>query len=78
MIGRIVGALVGAEVERRRGGRGVAGAVLGLAAAAAIRRLGPLGLLAGGAFVAKRAYDRHRDADAIPAGPVAAGQASRP
>ena len=77
MIGKIIGALFGAEVERRRGGNGAKGAVAGvvaeMVAGAIIRRLGPIGLLAGGAYVAKNAFDRHRDAqDASP--PPATGE----
>ena len=67
-IGKIVGALFGAEIERRRGGKGTRGAAAGVAAGvvagAVIRRLGPLGLLAGGAYAAKKAFDRRREAKA--------------
>ena len=72
MIGKVIGALFGAEVERRRGGKGAKGAAAGVAAGvvagAVIRRLGPIGLLAGGAYVAKKALDRRREArgDASP------------
>ena len=61
MIGRVVGALFGAEMERSRGGKGLAGAAMGVVATSVIRRMGPLGLLIGGAYVAKKAYDRHRE-----------------
>ncbi|MCJ8158744.1 hypothetical protein [Sphingomonas sp. LaA6.9] len=60
MIGKIIGALVGGEIERREGGRGLKGAVLGAAAAGGMRRLGPLGLALGGAYVAKKMLDRRR------------------
>jgi hypothetical protein len=61
MIGKIVGALVGREIDRRDGRGGMKGALFGAAAAGALRRLGPLGLLAGGAYVAKKAMDRRRE-----------------
>lgn len=60
MIGKVIGALFGAEVERRRGDSGVKGAAVGTLAAAAIRRMGPLGMVIGGAYVAKKAIDRRR------------------
>ncbi len=61
MIGKIVGALVGAEMQRKRNESPVKGAVVGAVAMGAMRRLGPLGLLLGGAYVAKKALDRRRD-----------------
>ena len=60
MIGKVIGALVGREIDRRDGSGGVKGAVIGAAAAGALRRLGPLGMVLGGAYVAKKAYDRRR------------------
>lgn len=59
MIGKIVGALVGRELGRRsnRGGSGMVG---GMMAAGALRRMGPLGLILGGAYVAKKAMDRRK------------------
>ena len=61
MIGRIIGALVGREIDRRDGDSGVKGAAVGALAMGAMRRMGPLGLLLGGGYVAKKAYDRRRD-----------------
>ena len=61
MIGRIIGALVGREVDRRDGGAGLKGAALGAVALGAMRRMGPLGMMLGGAYVAKKAFDRRRD-----------------
>jgi len=61
MIGKVIGALVGREIDRRDGQGGIKGALLGAAAAGALRRLGPLGLLAGGAYVAKKMMDRRRE-----------------
>ncbi|WP_448659719.1 hypothetical protein ACPVPU_04225 [Sphingomonas sp. CJ99] len=60
MIGRIVGALVGREIDRRDGAGGVKGAAIGWAAGSMLRRMGPFGLVLGGGYVAKKAYDRHR------------------
>lgn len=62
MVGKIIGALVGAEVERRRQESGLKGAIIGAMAVGAVRRLGPIGLVLGGAWVAKRAYDRRQAA----------------
>lgn len=58
MIGKLIGALVGREIDRRDGDSGMKGAMLGAATAGIIRRAGPFGLLLGGAWVAKKAYDR--------------------
>jgi uncharacterized protein (DUF697 family) len=60
MIGKIIGALVGAEVEKKRQESGLKGAVAGAMAVGVMRRLGPLGLVLGGAYVAKKAYDRRK------------------
>lgn len=60
MIGKMIGALVGSEISRRGGRGGVRGAVLGAAAVGGLRRLGPLGVVLGGAYVAKKMIDRRR------------------
>ena len=60
MIGKIIGALVGREIDRRDGRGGMKGALGGYMAAGALRRMGPLGLAIGGAYVAKKALDRRR------------------
>lgn len=60
MIGRIIGALVGREIDQRDGRGGAKGAALGWVAASALRRMGPLGLALGGAYVAKKAFDRRK------------------
>ncbi len=67
MIGKILGALIGAEVEKRRQQSGLKGAIIGAAAAGLIRRLGPIGLALGGAYAAKKMYDRRRAGDAVDA-----------
>jgi hypothetical protein len=64
MIGKILGALIGAEVERKRQESGLKGAVIGLAAVGLIKRLGPIGLALGGAYAAKKIYDRRKGAAA--------------
>lgn len=61
MIGKVIGALVGAEVEKKRQQSGLKGAVIGAMAVGVMRRLGPIGLVLGGAYVAKKALDRRRD-----------------
>ena len=60
MIGKIIGALVGRSIDRRDGQGGIKGALMGAAAAGVIRRAGPLGLLAGGAWIAKKAFDKRK------------------
>ena len=67
MIGRVIGALVGREIDRRDGKGGLKGAAIGALAAGALRRMGPFGLVLGGAYVAKKAYDRRKG----PKGPTA-------
>ena len=59
MLGKVIGALVGEEIGKRQG-RGGAGMLAGALAVGAMRRLGPLGVALGGAYVAKKAYDRYR------------------
>lgn len=61
MIGKLVGALVGSELSRRDGRSGAKGAVLGAAAAGGLRRMGPLGVALGGAYLAKKMLDRRRN-----------------
>ena len=61
MIGRVIGALVGREIDRRDGSGGLKGAAIGAIAAGGLRRMGPLGLVIGAGYVAKKALDRRRD-----------------
>ena len=58
MLGTLFGALLGREIDRSDGKGGFKGAVMGAAAAGLIRRAWPLGLLAGGAWLAKKHFDR--------------------
>ena len=60
MIGKIIGALVGREMNRRDGSGGVKGAAIGALVGGGLRRMGPLGMLLGGGYVAKKAFDRRR------------------
>jgi hypothetical protein len=60
VIGRIVGMLVGRELDRRDGSGGVKGAAFGYMVGGALRRMGPLGLVLGGGYAAKKAYDRRK------------------
>ncbi len=62
MIGKVIGALVGREVDRRDGSGGAKGAIVGMVAMRLLTRMGPLGMILGGAYVAKKALDRRRDA----------------
>lgn len=64
MVGKLIGALVGAKVEKRRQESGLKGAVLGAMAVGLLKRLGPIGLVAGGAYAAKKAYDRRKEGSA--------------
>ena len=60
MIRRTIGALVGAEIDRRHGCNALKGAVIGAVATGVLRRMGPLGLVVGGAWAAKQMLDRRR------------------
>ncbi len=60
MIRNIIGALVGRELDRRDGSGGMKGALGGMAAMSVLRRMGPLGMILGGGYVAKKAYDRRK------------------
>ncbi|KQT33470.1 hypothetical protein ASG29_05335 [Sphingomonas sp. Leaf412] len=70
MIKSIIGALVGREVGRRDGGGGAKGALVGMALTRVATRMGPLGMLLGGGYVAKKALDRRRDRKAGRVPPV--------
>jgi hypothetical protein len=64
VIGKILSALIGAEIERKRQKSGLKGAVIGATAFAVVRRLGPAGLALGGAYAAQKMYDRRKAARA--------------
>ena len=65
MIRSTIGALVGAEIDRRHGGGALKGAIVGAVAAGVLRRMGPLGLVLGGAWAGKQMLDRRREARRI-------------
>jgi hypothetical protein len=69
MLSNIIGALIGREVERRRQDSGLKGAIIGAASVGLLRRLGPVGLALGGAYAAKKAWDRSK-ADRAPTSTV--------
>jgi len=59
MFGKILGAMIGEKIAGRN--RGAKGAILGMAAPIIARRaFGPLGLALGGAYVAKKVYDKRK------------------
>ncbi|WP_420141192.1 hypothetical protein [Sphingomonas sp.] len=60
MIGRVIGALVGRELDRGRNESGVKGALVGALGVSVLRRMGPLGMVLGGAYVARKMYQRSR------------------
>ncbi|MET0269513.1 MAG: hypothetical protein ABW173_03690 [Sphingomonas sp.] len=62
MIGKVIGALLGREIDRRDGSGGVKGAMMGAAAGGMLRRSGPLGLALAGGYVAKKMLNRRRAA----------------
>ncbi|VXC96104.1 hypothetical protein [Sphingomonas sp. 8AM] len=68
MIRSILGGLIGRELDRRGRDGGAGGAIIGAVAARAVTRMGPLGWALGGAYVAKKAYDRHKASKVATAG----------
>jgi hypothetical protein len=60
MLGKIMGAMIGRSIDRRDGRGGMKGMLFGAMAGGAMRRMGPLGLALGGAYMAKKAMDRRR------------------
>lgn len=72
MFGKLLGAYIGNRIDRRDGRGGTKGALMGAAAAGIIRRAGPLGLLLGGAYVAKKAFDKRKADRAVVEVPPAA------
>ena len=72
MIRTILGALVGAELDKRDGSDGAKGALIGALATRAVTRMGPLGMALGAGYVAKKAYDRRKARKASVTPPPAA------
>ena len=60
MIGKILGALIGAEIDRRDGEGGMKGAAVGAISVGIAKRVVPLALVIAGAVVAKRLIDNAR------------------
>lgn len=74
MIGKIVGAIAGSQVAKHvRGIDGTGGAVLGVAATAVLRRMGPVGLVATavGGYALKKYADRRKAAQTGTVAPAA-------
>lgn len=65
MIGKIIGALIGRNIDRRDGDSGAKGALIGAAAPGLIKRLGSIGLILGGAYLAKKLIDGRRPAEKV-------------
>ncbi|OWK33906.1 hypothetical protein [Sphingomonas dokdonensis] len=62
MLRSVIGALVDKEIDQRDGRGGLKGAAIGMLAARAVTRTGPLGLMLGGGYIAKKMLDRRRAA----------------
>lgn len=60
MIGKILAAVIGRGIDRSDGRGGLKGAALGVVTASVLRRMGPIGLVLGGAYAAKKYYDARR------------------
>jgi hypothetical protein len=58
MIGKVLAAAIGAKIDQSDGEGGFKGAALGILGAALVRRIFPAAVLVGGAWAAKRAWDR--------------------
>lgn len=72
MIGKLIGAFAGERLARSTAGvSGPMGAMLGAGTAAAVRRMGPIGLVAAlaGGFAFKRYLDRRETGPARAAAP---------
>jgi hypothetical protein len=66
MLGKVIGAVAGRKVSKHISGiSGPGGAVLGVAAAALMRRMGPAGLVAAavGGWVLKRHFEKQEAAN---------------
>lgn len=69
MLGKVIGAFAGEQIARRiGGGSGIGGALIGIAAPAVLRRMGPGGIAAAaiGGYVVKKVLDRRAAADPVP------------
>ena len=66
MIGKILGAVIGNQIDRSDGRGGLKGAAMGMLTASVLRRLGPAGLVIGGAYAAKKMYDARKSRGSYP------------
>lgn len=57
MLGSIIGAALGSRFDQSDGRGGIKGALMGAAVPGLLRRAGPLGLVLGAAYLAKKSYD---------------------
>ena len=62
MIGKILGALIGAHIDRDDGDSGLKGAAIGAVSVGLAKRVVPLALLIAGGLVAKQLIDNARGA----------------
>ena len=60
MIGKILGAVIGGEIDRAHGESGAKGAALGVAGVEVAKLVVPLALLAAGVLVARKLVDSAR------------------
>lgn len=60
MIGKILAAVIGSKIDSSDGSGGLKGAAIGMLTAGVLRRLGPAGLVIGGAYAAKKMYDARK------------------
>ena len=58
MIGRLLSALAGAEIDEHEGGSPTTGALLGLAGWAVLKRIVPLAIIGAGILVAKHYLEK--------------------
>ncbi len=58
MIGTLLSALIGAEIDEDEGGGGAVGALLGVAGWAVVKRIVPLAILGAGILVAKHYLEK--------------------
>ncbi len=60
MIGKILGAVIGGEIDRHHGESGVKGAAIGAIGVGVAKRVVPLALVVAGVVVAKKLVDNAR------------------
>ena len=65
MIANIIGAIIGSKIDAADGEGGLKGAVIGALAPALVKRVLPLALLTGGAFLLKHMLDSRATPDPV-------------